>query len=72
MASQVDAQGQHLATVASDSHRNVDLELNSQPHMPQGPEGPVELLRRDGSSEPPANSPDQTTVLSPSPVVAPR
>jgi Flp pilus assembly protein TadD len=58
MASHADAQGQHLAAVAFESHRDVDVELNSQNHVPQGPVEPVELLRRDGSSESPAKSPD--------------
>jgi Flp pilus assembly protein TadD len=63
MASQAGAEGQHLADVASESHRAVGEELAAQGHAPQGTdEGPVELLRRDGSVEPPPINPDEPST----------
>lgn len=63
----VAARGQHLASVASDSHHDVGLVLNSRINAPSSnapsdsPE-PLELLRRDGSPEPPAIAPDHPSA----------
>ena len=55
MASQANARGQHVATVALESRREVGHVLDSShPNLPTSSE-PVELLRRDGSPEPPVN-----------------
>jgi Flp pilus assembly protein TadD len=65
MASQAVARGQHLATVARESHHDVGLALNSQSPSLAPSSDPVELLRRDGSPEPPlapqVDSPDKHT-----------
>ena len=61
------ARGQHLADVASDSHREVGIMLNSRPLVPSTSPEPVELLRRDGSPEPPAIAPGSLPAVAPSP-----
>ena len=67
MASQAAARGEHLSTVASESHHFVDAALNTRRVNPQTMTEPVELLRRDGSSEPPVES----KPVTPKPPVAP-
>ena len=67
MTSQASVGGQHLAEVASGNHRAVDVALNSPNRSPQGSSEPIELLRRDGSAEPPVDSVDQPV----SPATAP-
>ena len=61
-ASQGIARGQRLASVASDSHHDVGVMLNSRSNAPSTSPEPVELLRRDGSPEPPAMVPDQPSA----------
>lgn len=56
-ASHPAAHGQHLADVALDSRRDVNLALNTQPATPVNTAEPLELLRRDGSVEPPVAAP---------------
>jgi len=66
-ATQGTARGQHLASVASDSHHDVGIVLNSHRNLPSESPGPVELLRRDGSPEPATITPDQSPAVSVSP-----
>jgi len=61
------ALGQSLASVASDSHHDVGIVLNSQKNLPSASPEPVELLRRDGSPEPATITPDQSPTVSTSP-----
>ena len=53
MASQAVAHGQHLASVAKESHQEVGGVLNFQAENVPPSSEPVELIRRDGSPEPP-------------------
>jgi Flp pilus assembly protein TadD len=66
MASQATVRGQRLAAVASVSHQSVDVLLDSQKRTLPNSSEPIELLRRDGSSEPPANPSIQPTTPVPS------
>jgi len=57
MASHEVARGQHLASVAHESHQDVDQALTTQSQSLPPSSEPIELLRRDGSPEPPVDSP---------------
>jgi len=67
MASEATAQGHRLAALAAESHRNVDLALDSKNHTSAPSSGPVELLRRDGTAEPPLDAPAQPAAGPPPP-----
>lgn len=72
LATQPQASGQHLTTVARESSRDVDAMLRS--HVPApSPSGsePIELIRRDGSPEPPVTTPEPESPSKSDPQVGP-
>ena len=58
MASRSEAEGHRLAEVALQSRQDVYQALKSRTPAPVSPNEPVELIRRDGSPEPPPSQPD--------------
>ncbi len=61
MASRAVSPGKHLASVARESHQAVGQVLSLQIQKLRPSSEPVELLRRDGSREPPVEEPAKST-----------
>lgn len=68
LATEQQAQGQHLVAVASDSHQKVDSEIDRYSQAARRQTGPIELIRRGAAPEKsgaPSNQP--ATPVSPGP-----
>jgi Flp pilus assembly protein TadD len=65
LATKSSAQGQHLATIADDSHRDVDLQLDAYSQRRRGQKTPVELKRRNDHSEKPETPPAKPSSSAP-------
>jgi Flp pilus assembly protein TadD len=66
-ATQSSAQGQHLATVADESHRDVNLQLDADSQKHRGHKNTFELKRRNDKTEKPKTSSENPSSTTPSP-----
>jgi Flp pilus assembly protein TadD len=66
LATQSSAQGRHIADIADESHRDVDVQLDAYMQKRRGQKTPVELKRRNDHTEKPEISPEKPSSVAPS------
>lgn len=72
LATQSSAQGQQLAMVADESHRDVQAELIASSEKRRGQKGPIELKRRNNQTQDPGTSPPKPASDTSSPDSSPQ